>query len=126
MKICYIRPNKPSLYEKALIEISKVNNKMASRCLTVACAAMLCCNDVLAKGNNPVENLGYEGINTVQIVITFIAIFMAMLECARALLEGDPKRIPGIFAKYGIGVLCVYAIPWAYFKVQKAFQDWEV
>lgn len=125
MKIYYIRPNKPSLYEKALIEISNVNNKMASKCLTVACAAMLCVENTFAKGNNPVESLGYEGINIVQIVITFIAAFMAMFECAKALLEGDPKRIPGVFAKYGIGVLCIYAIPWVFFKIQKSFYEWE-
>ena len=124
MKICYIRANRPTLYEKVLIEICNLSNKKAIRMLTVACAAMICCENIFAKGNNPVENLGYEGINVVQIVITFIAVFMAMLECAKSLLEGDPKRIPSIVAKYGIGVMCVYAIPWGYFKIKEAFDGW--
>lgn len=140
MKIYYIRPIKPTLYEKALNEVYSTKNKTAIRMMCTACCLLInysyaFANEVVApsasptptpeeKPVNPVKQLGYDAIDTVQFGLTIIAIVMALFESGKAMIEGDPKRIPSIFAKYGIGVICVYAIPYVYFRIKNAFSGW--
>lgn len=136
MKICYIRPNKPSLYERALEEVCATNNKKAIKLFCTACCLLINYSYAFAqevvsptpssepKELNPIEVLGYDAIDITQFGLTIIAIVMALFESGKAMLEGDPKRIPSIFAKYGIGVICVYAIPYVYFKIKGAFTGW--
>ncbi|PHV72207.1 hypothetical protein CS063_01660 [Sporanaerobium hydrogeniformans] len=125
MKIYYIRPVGSTLYERALTEVMTKGNKKAIRLITIGFTLMMCCQSLLAADENPVKKLGYDGIGLVQLIITFIAIFMALFEIGKAMLEGDPKRIPSIVAKYGIGVICVYAVPTVYFYIKNAFAGWE-
>lgn len=73
---------------------------------------------------NPIEELGYGAIDITQFGLTILAIVMALFESGKAMIEGDPKKIPSIFAKYGIGVICIYAIPYVYFQIKNAFTGW--
>lgn len=123
LKLCYIPPSRP-LYERAIEETRCIKNKKATKLFTMAMTLLLCCNNLLAAESNPIKKLGYDGVSLVQLVLTFIAIFMALFEIGKAMLEGDPKRIPSIVAKYGIGVLCIYAIPTGYFYIRDAFAGW--
>lgn len=137
MKIYYIRPNKQSLYERALQEVYTTGNKKAIKMFCTAFCFLINYSYAFAKDiasssptdtqevpKNPLEVLGYDAIDMTQFGLTIIAIVMALFESGKAMLEGDPKRIPSIFAKYGIGVICVYAIPYVYFKIKGAFTGW--
>lgn len=140
MKICYIRPNKSSLYERALKEVCASNNKKAIKLFCTAFCLLVNYTYALAqevvvpsespiaatevKKLNPIEDLGYGAIDITQFGLTIIAIVMALFESGKAMLEGDPKRIPSIFAKYGIGVICIYSIPYVYFQIKNAFVGW--
>ena len=124
LKIYYIRPSGDNLYERALKEVYATNNRKAIRIITTACTMLLCCSSIYAKANNPVEELGYSAIDMIQVILTIIAILMAFFEIGKAFIEGDPKRIPSIVAKYGIGVICVFAIPGVFLKIKEAFDGW--
>ncbi len=122
----YYRPKKEdlSLYERALNEASRLKDRRICKILIGALLFILCSANVMAAGNNPVEQLGNEGISLIQLALTFIAIFMALFETGKAMIEGDPKRIPSIVAKYGIGVVMIYAIPKGFFYIRDVFDRW--
>lgn len=137
MKICYIRPVGPTLMERAWAEVYKTRNTKAIKFFTVAATLLANINMVFAgeveapsapnpDDSNPIKKLGTDAISMIQLCLTIIAIIMALLETAKAMLEGDPKRIPSIVAKYGIGVIITYAVPWGFFKIRDAFAGWEV
>lgn len=131
MKICYIRPNKPTLYERALTELSSCKNRKAIKLIVTGMCLLLNCGLIFAEEVkkeeiNPVAQLGNDAISIFQTALTLIAIIMALFEVGKAMLEGDPKRIPSIVAKYAIGVVCVYAIPYGYSKIKDAFVGWEM
>ncbi|MBU3812285.1 MAG: hypothetical protein H9893_11595 [Candidatus Niameybacter stercoravium] len=137
MKICYIRPVGPTLIDKAFVEVYKSRNTKAIKFFVAAATLLSNVNMVFAgeveptppKGdeeNNPIKKLGTDAISMIQLCLTIIAIIMALLETAKAMLEGDPKRIPSVVAKYGIGVIITYAVPWGFFKIREAFDGWEV
>lgn len=127
MKIYYIRPVGPTLLERAFMEVMKSKNTKAVKFFVIAATLLANVNSIFANNqDNPIQQLGVDAIGLIQLCLTFIAIVMALLETARAMLEGDPKRIPGVAAKYGIGVILTYAIPWGFFKIKDAFVGWEV
>lgn len=135
MKIYYIRPVGPTLYEKALNEICTLKNKKVIKLITTGMCLLMNCGYVLAEEVskeadkqqvNPINTLGNSAIDIFQTTLTIIAIIMALFETGKAMLEGDPKRIPSIVAKYGVGVICIYAIPYGYFKIKEAFDGWKV
>lgn len=134
MKICYIRPVGPTLIESAWAEVYKTRNTKAIKFFTLAATLLGNMNMVFAgeveipnpDDSNPIKKLGTDAISMIQLCLTIIAIIMALLETAKAMLEGDPKRIPSIVAKYGIGVIITYAVPWGFFKIRDAFSGWEV
>lgn len=136
MKICYIRPVGPTLIDKALIEVYKTKNTKAIKFFVMATALLANVNMIFAaeteptqpklEDNNPIKKLGNDAIWMCQLALTLIAIVMSFFEIGKAMLEGDPKRIPSIVAKYAIGVVITYAVPWGFFKIRDAFSDWEV
>lgn len=135
MKICYIRPVEPTLYEKAFNEICTLKDKKVVKLITIGMCLLMNYGYVLAEEVskeadkqqvNPINTLGNSAIDIFQTTLTIIAIIMALFETGKAMLEGDPKRIPSIVAKYGVGVICIYAIPYGYFKIKEAFDGWKV
>lgn len=135
MKIYYIRPVGPTLYEKALAEVCNCKNKKAAKVLLTGMCMLMNCGYILAEEVSkaeskaeidPVKKLGNDAISAFQTALTVIAIIMALFEVGKSMVEGDPKRIPSIVAKYAIGVVCVYAIPYGYFKIKDAFDGWEM
>jgi len=120
LKICYIAPKKN--YEGALKEIMSLNYK--ARKYFVLAITLLMCMDCMAKDNNPVTELGFSAIDFFQLVLTIIAIIMALFEIGKAIIECDPKRIPSIITKYAIGVICVYLVPVGFLKIRDAFANW--
>ena len=94
-------------------------------CLLLNCG-LIFAEEVKKEEINPVAQLGNDAISIFQTALTLIAIIMALFEVGKAMLEGDPKRIPSIVAKYAIGVVCVYAIPYGYSKIKDAFVGWEM
>lgn len=136
MKISYIRPKGSiSIHQRLLNEIYFTKNKQVIRCLTAGITLLLSCGYAFAEevsketkkpASDPLKELGFGAIDYVQFGLTIIAIVMALFETGKSLLEGDPKRIPSIFAKYGIGVICIYTIPWAYLKIRDSFKGWRL
>lgn len=131
MKIYYIKPVGPTLYEKALNEVCKCKNKKAIKLFVTGMCMLMNCGYILAEEMSkpeidPVKQLGNDAISVFQTALTVIAIVMALFEVGKSMIEGDPKRIPSIVAKYAIGVVCVYAIPYGYFKIKDAFDGWEM
>ena len=124
MKIFYIAPKKE--YQGALAELILIRDKRVVKCFTTAMTLLIACTNCMAKGSNPVEELGYTAIDWFQLGLTILAIIMALFEVGKALLEGDPKRIPGLVAKYVIAVVFVYGIPTVFFKIRDAFSDWRL
>lgn len=123
--------------ERAWVEVYKTRNTKAIKFFIVAATLLANVNSVFAgevstpgasstDDSNPIKKLGTDAISMIQLCLTIIAIIMALLETAKAMLEGDPKRIPSVVAKYGIGVIITYAIPWGFFKIRDAFDGWEV
>lgn len=131
LKIYYIRPVGPTLYERALAELCSCKNRKAIKLIAAGMCLLLNCGLILAEETaneevNPVTKLGNDAISIFQTALTLIAIVMALFEVGKSMLEGDPKRIPSIVAKYAIGVVCVYAIPYGYSKIKDAFAGWEM
>lgn len=127
MKICYIRPVGPTLMERAFVEVYKSKNTKAIKLFVIVATILANVNTLLAEEpDNPIKQLGNEAISMIQLCVTIIAIIMALFETGKAMMEGDPKKIPSIAAKYGIGVILTYAIPWGFFKIKDAFAEWEM
>lgn len=127
MKICYIRPVGPTLMERAFVEVYKSKNTKAIKLFVIVATLLANVNTLLAEEpDNPIKQLGNEAISMIQLCVTIIAIIMALFETGKAMMEGDPKKIPSIAAKYGIGVILTYAIPWGFFKIKDAFAEWEM
>lgn len=118
MKICYIPPKTNDKANDNLY----YRTKLAYKYFYTAAIMLVASNNILAKStNDPLKDLGGSAISYFQYGLTVLAIIMALLESGKAMIEGDPKRIPSIVAKYGIGVICIYAIPFGYFKITEAF-----
>lgn len=121
LKICYIAPKK-DVCSGALVEAFSIKNKVACKFFTTGIVMLLACGNIFASAtDDPIKKLGNDAIGYFQLSLTILAIIMALFECGKAMVEGDPKRIPSVVAKYGIAVICIYAIPFGYFKIKDAF-----
>lgn len=130
MKLSYIKSAKDALIESVLMEVHSTGNSRAIRMFLFASIVLAYANRILAKEatlvDNPITQLGKGAIGVIQLGLTILAIIMALFETGKAMLEGDPKRITSVAAKYGIGVILTYAIPWIYFEIKGAFDGWEL
>lgn len=114
--------------EKAINETRKIKSKWIQRALTIATICIINATTLLAetteatKEVNPLSVLGEQFIGLAQQLGVYVAVAMCLFEVAKALLEGDPKRIPGLVAKYAIGVLAIWSVPMLFGAIGTPFK----
>lgn len=127
MKIYYIPPVKAKLIEGAFKEVGshKRFNPHIQRGVTIATVCLINATTLLAEEvaeeKNPLKELGDGFIGIAQQIGLYVALAMCLFEVIKSLLEGDPKRVPGVIAKYAIGVLAIYTVPGLFGAIAKAF-----
>lgn len=114
--------------EKAINETHKIKSKWIQRALTTATICLINATTLLAETteplqeSNPLSLLGEQFIGLAQQLGVYVAVAMCLFEVAKALLEGDPKRIPGLVAKYAIGVLAIWSVPMLFGAIGAPFK----
>ncbi len=127
MKISY-RPQ--NFIEGALEEVKMIKSSRLQKIMIGAIAGYYNASFLFASAastgeelppEDPITKLKNEAIHYAQLAGMVIAIAMCLFEISKAMLDSDPKKIPGIVSKYAIGVLAVYGVPLLYEGIGAAF-----
>ena len=68
-----------------------------------------------------IEQLGNTIIGGVQRLAVFIVTTMCLFDAIKAIMENEPKRIPGSAVKFAIGLFIIYAVPELFFLMRDHF-----
>lgn len=71
----------------------------------------------------PIISIISQLVDSVQLVGFYLGMAMVLFEVIKSLMEGDPRRIPGVVTKYAIGIALLYAIPGILTAIRDAFKS---
>lgn len=115
--------------EEVKSKVSPRTYKMFKKVYTIASSCLLALvvpNTTYASSTitatSAVEHLGNTIIGGVQTLAVFVVTTMCLFDAIKAIMENEPKRIPGSAVKFAIGLFIIYAVPELFFLMRYHFE----